>query len=108
MPAANPIQPYTYQTGSGAINNNDFDKKGHPGKFLLSVPATGSTVWFTGSNYGASALLPYTSATGTASLSGGGTIDISKLAVGVICELSIMSITGGANFYVLYRNQLIR
>lgn len=100
---ANPVQPYDYP----APVVNDFYRLGHPGKFHISIFPTASLV-LTGSNYGAGALLPITGAAGTASLSGGGTIDISKLATGFIHELSIESVENPSNVYVLIRNQVVR
>ena len=103
MADSNPIQPYNY----GSSQANDFDRKGHPGKWLKSVTVSG-TVWFTGSNYGAGAIIPYGSAAGTAYLSSGGAINIIYLAKTQIHELSIERIEGGADCYVLFRNQLVR
>ena len=103
MPGVNEIHPYNFP----ASQANDFEKKGHPGKWLKSVSASG-TMWFTGSNYGAGAIIPYSSAAGTAYLSGGGTIDISKLAKGYIHELSIEHVESAADSYILIRNQMIR
>ena len=99
----NEVHPYNF----GSSQANDFDKKGHPGKWLKSISVSG-TVWFTGSNYGAGAIITYGSAAGSASLSGGGVIDLSKLAKGYVHELSIEKIDGGADSYVLIRNQVIR
>lgn len=101
--SVNEIHPYNFPTSSV----NDFERKGHPGKWLKSIAVTG-TVWFTGSNYGAGAILPHTGAAGTAYLSGGGTVDVSLLAKTYIHELSIEHIEGGADCYVLIRNQVIR
>lgn len=103
MADANPIQPYNY----GSSQANDFERKGHPGKWLKSVTVSG-TVWFTGSNYGAGAIIPYSSAAGTAYLSGGGSINIGNLAKTYIHELSIEHIEGGSDCYVLFRNQIVR
>jgi hypothetical protein len=103
MPDINEIHPYNFPSSQA----NEFERKGHPGKWLKSIAVSG-TVWFTGSNYGAGAVIPYGSAAGTAYLSGGGTIDLSKLAKTYIHELSIERIESGADCYVLIRNQMIR
>ena len=103
MPTFNEVHPYNFPTSSAS----EFERKGHPGKWLKSIAVSG-TVWFTGSNYGAGAIVAHTSAAGTAYLSGGGTIDISKLSKGYIHELSIEHIESGADSYVLIRNQMIR
>lgn len=101
-----PIQPYDYPTPT-VETYSDFNRLGHPGKFFKSIVGTGS-LYFTGSNYGAGAILPMTGATGTAFLSGGGTIDMSKLAVGYIHELSVEHIESAANVMILIRNQAVR
>jgi hypothetical protein len=103
MSIPNGVQPYDYP----ASQANDFERLGHPGKFKESILVSG-TVWFTGSNYGVGAIMPFGSAAGTAHLSDGGSIDISKLAKGYIHELSVSHITGGADVYALLRNQVIR
>ena len=103
MPDVNEIHPYNFP----ASQANDFERKGHPGKWLKTITVSG-TVWFTGSNYGAGAVIPYGSAAGTAYLSGWGTIDLSKLAKTYIHEFSIERIESGADCYVLIRNQMIR
>lgn len=101
--SANPIQPNNYPTSSAS----QFERLGHPGKWLKSIAVSG-TVWFTGSNYGAGAIIPYSSAAGTAYLTGGGSINIGNLAKTYIHELSIERIESGADCYVLIRNQVIR
>ena len=100
---ADAIHPYNYPPSEA----NDFERKGHPGKWLKSISVSG-TQYFTGSNYGAGAIIPYGSAAGTVYLSNGGSIDISKLAKGYIHELSIEHVENAADSYVLIRNQVIR
>jgi hypothetical protein len=101
--SVNEVHPYNFP----ASKANEFERKGHPGKWLKSIPVSGS-IWFTGSNYGAGAIIPYGSAAGTAYLTGGGTIDIGHLPKTMLTELSIEHIQGGADSYVLIRNQVIR
>lgn len=103
MPTYNERQPYNFPTSSAS----DFDRKGHPGKWKKTVLVSGTT-WFTGSNYGVGAIMPYGSAAGTAYLTDGGSLDISKLAKGQIHELSVSYIDSGADVYALFRNQVIR
>jgi len=103
MPTYNEVHPYNFP----ASQANDFDRKGHPGKWLKSIAVSG-TVWFTGSNYGAGAIIPYSSAAGTVYLTGGGSINISNLPKTYVTELSIERIESGADCYVLIRNQMIR
>lgn len=103
MPTFNEVHPYNFPTSSAS----EFERKGHPGKWLKTITVSG-TVWFTGSNYGAGAIIPFSSAAGTAYLSGGGSINIGNLAKTYMHELSIERIEGGADCYVLIRNQMIR
>lgn len=103
MPTFNEVHPYNFPTSSAS----EFERKGHPGKWLKSIAVSG-TVWFTGSNYGAGAIIPYSSAAGTAYLTGGGTINIGNLSKTTLTELSIERIESGADCYVLIRNQMIR
>lgn len=105
MADANPIQPYDY----GSSQANEFERKGHPGKWLKSIAVEGTvTVWFTGSNYGAGAIIPHNSAAGTVYLTGGGSIEIGNLPKTELTELSIERIEGGDDCYVLIRNQMVR
>ena len=103
MANANTIQSYDFP----ASQASEFDRKGHPGKWKKSLSLSG-TVWFTGSYYGVGAVLPVTSAAGTAYLTEGGTIDLSKLIVGHIHELSVEHVEGASNVHALFRNQVIR
>jgi hypothetical protein len=104
--SANPVQPYDYPAPT-VQTNNDFNRKGHPGKFYKSISVSGSA-FFTGSNYGAGAILPMSGSIGTAFLSGGGSIDMSKLTAGYIHELSVASVSGANNVIILIRNQAVR
>lgn len=102
----NQTHPYDYP----ASQANDFERKGHPGKWLKSIAVTG-TVWFTGSNYGAGGILVPDGTTGTASLSLGGDIPLGSIASNspTIHELSLKSVTiDNGTAYVFIRNQAIR
>ena len=103
---ANAIHPYNYPPSEA----NEFERKGHPGKWLKSISVTGSaSIEFTGSNYGAGAILTTNqSATGTIYLSEGGTVTVASLTHGHIHELSIKKIESGDHCLVLIRNQMIR
>lgn len=103
MPITNETHPYDYPTSTAS----DFKRLGHPGKWKKSALVTGDAV-FTGVLYGVGGILPFSGASGTAYLSDGGSIDISKLATGHIHELSVAAIDDGNNVYVLFRNQVIR
>ena len=101
--SVNEVHPYNFP----ASQANEFERKGHPGKWLKTITVSG-TVWFTGSNYGAGAIIPFSSAAGTAYLTGGGSINIGNLAKTYIHELSIERIESGADCYVLIPNQIIK
>lgn len=102
------IHPYNYP----ASEANDFERKGHPGKFLKSVTcASGTTTYFTGSNFGAGGIIVPTSTTGTASLSKGGDIPLAVFAGSQrIIELSILSIKVDSNgpVYALIKNPIVK
>ena len=102
----NEINPYSYP--ASAVS--DFERLGHPGKWLKSIAVTGTT-WFTGSNFGAGGIIVPSGTTGTASLSLGGVIPLSVIASNspVIQELSLSSVkVDSGTVYVLIRNQMIR
>ena len=101
--SVNEVHPYNLP----ASQANEFERKGQPGKWLKTMTVSG-TGWFTSSNYGAGAIIPFSSAAGTAYLTGGGSINIGNLAKTYIHELSIERIESGADCYVLIRNQMIR
>jgi hypothetical protein len=104
--SANEIQPNRY----GSDARNEFERKGHPGKFLQSITCTTGTTNFTSSNFGVGGVIVPAGTVGTASLSNGGTLPLSTLtgSIGIV-ELSLSSVkveTG--TVYALIRNQLIR
>jgi hypothetical protein len=101
------IQPQEYHQRQTGGSPNDFVRLGHPGKFHKVIAPTG-TAYFTGSNFGAGAVITFGSAAGTAYLSNGGSINLAVLAKGHIHELSIDYVTGAADVYVLIRNQAVR
>jgi len=103
------VQPYDYP----ASQANEFERKGHPGKFLQSIAcSSGTTTIFTGSYFGVGGLIVPNGCTGTASLSLGGDISLGSLSTSspVIHELSLFSlkVDGGGPVYALVRNQLVR
>lgn len=103
-----PIQPYDYP----ANQSDEFERKGHPGKFLQSITCTsGTTTIFTGSNYGVGGIIVPNGCTGTASLSLGGEISLGNLSTSspVIHEFSVRSLkVDSGTVYALIRNQIIR
>lgn len=101
------IQPYNYP----ASQADDFERLGHPGKFLKSITCTAGTTIFTSSYFGVGGLIVPNGTTGTASFSLGGTIPLGALASNspVIHELSLGSIkVDSGTVYALIRNQVIR
>lgn len=107
MPDTTGIQPYNYPTSQA----NDFERNGHPGKFLKSITCPTGTTTFTGSNYGVGGLIVPNGVTGTASLSLGGDIPLGSLGSSspTIFELSLRSVkVDSGTVYALIRNQVIR
>lgn len=105
--AVNEIHPYNFP----ASNVNDFERLGHPGKFIQSIACGIGTTTFTGSNFGVGGIIVPNGTTGTASLSLGGNIPLGSIASNspVIHELSLSSVkVDGGTVYVLIRNQMIR
>jgi len=98
--------PYTYNATSSKYN--PFEVLGHPGRYTSVLTVKNTTVNFTGSNYGYGAVIVgESSAAGTISLSGGGSINIAHLTVGTIYELSPSKVveSGNKSVYVLKRQQ---
>ena len=104
---AGPLYPYNYRK---LANSNIWDDYrvnqtvlGNAGKWSKSVSVSSATVDFTGSNYGAGAIMLTAATNGTASLTGGGTIDLSKLSADTIYEFSVSSVKEDSNnvVYVL-------
>lgn len=107
MPDANPIQPYNYLT----TIPSDFERYGHPGKYLKSITCTSGVTNFTGSNYGVGGIIVTNGTTGTASFSYGGSIPLATLSAsnGTIFECSLSSVKVDTGIvYALIRNQIIR
>jgi hypothetical protein len=104
--SANEIQPYNY----GPDVRNEFERKGHPGKFLQSITCGSGVTNFTSSNFGVGGVIVPAGTVGTASLSNGGSIPLSTLtgSIGIV-ELSLSSVKVDTGVvYALIRNQLIR
>lgn len=101
------VHPYDYP----ASQADDFERKGHPGRFLRSITCGTGTTFFTGSNFGAGGIIVPSGTTGTASLSLGGTIPLAILSGGSsrIYDLSLSSVkVDSGTVYVLLRNHLVR
>jgi hypothetical protein len=104
----NEINNYNFPSSQA----NDFERNGHPGKFLQSITCSnGTTTYFTGSNFGVGGLIVPASTTGTASLSKGGDIPLAVLAGSLrIQELSVLSVKVDSNgpVYALVRNPIAK
>jgi hypothetical protein len=106
--SANEIQPYNY----GSDVRNEFERKGHPGKYYKVITCTSGTTNFTGSNFGLGGILVCTGTTGTAFFSDGGSIPLAALSSSNATttyefSLSSVNVTAGT-VYALIRNQIIR
>ena len=91
-----------------ATEQNQFQRLGHPGRYYEVQTVQNGTTNFTGSNYGYGAIIVgQSSAAGTITLSGGGTVNIAHLTVGTIYEMSPSKIVESGNkaVYVLKRQQ---
>jgi len=98
--------PYLMPTGSQPVDQ--FSKFGHPGKYWAVQTVKNTTVDFTGSNFGYGAIVVgESSAAGTISVSGGGTVNIAHLTVGTVYEISPSKIveSGNKSVYVFKRQQ---
>lgn len=107
MADPNAIHPYNYGTNQA----NEFERKGHPGRYIQSITCGVGTTWFTGSNFGMGAFIVPTGSVGTASLSNGGDIPLGVLAQGGIrvYEISLSSVKVDSGIvYALIRNQNVR
>ncbi len=105
--SVNEIHPHNFP----ASQASEFERKGHPGKFLKSISCvSGSTTHFTGSNYGVGGLIVASGSTGTASLSAGGDIPLVIFAGSQrIIDLSLSSVkVDSGTVYALIKNQLVR
>lgn len=99
-----------HQYNFPASQANDFERKGHPGKFLRSISCGTGTTYFTGSDYGAGGIIVPSASDGTVYLSAGGSIPMTTL-VGAqrIFEFSISSVTvTSGTVYVLIKNQITK
>jgi hypothetical protein len=94
--------PYTYT----APASSQFERLGHPGKYITAYQYTGAQVDFTGSNYGYGAVMVVAANGATASLSNGGVLNLGDLNVKNVYDFSISKITGGsASSVYLFKRQ---
>lgn len=104
--SVNEIHPYNFPSSQA----NDFERKGHPGKFLQSVTCGVGTTTFTGSNYGQGGLIVPGGASGTIYFSKGGSIPLSSLSGSQrIFEVSLSSVTvDTGTVYALIKNPIVK
>jgi hypothetical protein len=105
--SVNEVHPYNFP----ASQANDFERNGHPGRFLQSITCGIGITTFTGSNFGAGGIIVPNGTSGTASLSLGGEIPLAAIGSSSpsIHELSLKSVkVDSGTVYVLIRNQMVR
>ncbi len=102
--SVNEVHPYNFP----ASQASEFERKGHPGKFLKSIACGTGVTDFTGSNFGVGGVVVPSGATGTLYLSAGGSIPLTVLAGAQrIFEFSVSSVdVGSGTVYALIKNQL--
>lgn len=84
---------------------SQFERLGHPGRYIKSLNYTSGQLDLTGSNYGYGAIMVVTAGGATASLSNGGQVALGDLTTKTIYDLSIARISGGTGsvIYVFKR-----
>lgn len=113
MANGNGVHPSEY-SGTASMYRDEFERMGHPGKYHRCITVvSGQTVDFTGSNYGAAAIIIGNTASGSIQLSGTGSLNIAQLshASPLMFDLSIrqVTVTGTDKYvHVLIRNSAVR
>ena len=98
--------PGPYNESTSQLGQSQFNRLGHPGKFTSVQTVNNATVNFTGSNYGYGALMVGESgATGTLTLSDGGTINIAHLPHEVLFEFSVAKVACNAKAVYVFKRQ---
>jgi hypothetical protein len=84
---------------------SQFERLGHPGKYITAYQYSAGQVDFTGSNYGYGSIMVVTAGGATASLSNGGTVNLGDLTAKDVYDFSVKQISGGsgASVYVFKR-----
>ena len=100
----------SYWSGNAYTSSNaavQFARLGHPGRYTSVQTVNNTTVNFTGSNYGYGALMVgEDGATGTLTLTGGGSINIAHLPHEVLFEFSVATVSvNDKEVYVFKRQQ---
>ena len=85
---------------------SDVQKKGYPGTDISASAVADGMTAYTGSNYGASAVIVKTHGSAVFHLASGGTIPAANLTAGIVYDLSISKITAAssATIYVLTKH----
>lgn len=85
---------------------SDFQKKGYPGKYISVTEVADGMTAYTGSNYGASAVIVKTHGSAVFHLADGGQIPAANLTAGVVYDFSISKITAASSavIYVLKKH----
>jgi hypothetical protein len=96
--------------GLDTKHRDDFERLGHPGKWRRSVSCSTGTTVFTGSLFGAGAIIVPTGSAGTVYLSDGGSIPLAALGSnGQIHEMSVEEVNVSSGVvYVMLRNMSVR
>ncbi len=91
---------------TSSIGTIQFERMGHPGRYTSVQTVNNQTVAFTGSNYGYGALMVgEDGATGTLTLSDGGTINIAHLPHEVLFEFSVKKVACNAKAIYVFKRQ---
>ena len=99
--------PGPYNPSTSQLDQSQFSRLGHPGRYYASVAVADGQTDYTGSNYGYGAVIVKTHGSAIFHLSDGGTIPAANLTAGVIYELSVSKITAASSaaIYILKRQQ---
>ena len=90
---------------TGSNSNVQFERQGHPGKYIAAATVADGQTDYTGSNFGYGAVIVKTHGSAIFHLTDGGTIAATNLSAGVVYDLSLAKITAAssATIYVLKR-----
>ena len=89
---------YELPASNDTTGSREIRLTGHPGKYTTATSVKNTTVAFTGSMQGYGAVVVgESSAAGTITLTGGGSVNIAHLTVGVVYELSPSVIVESGN-----------
>ena len=85
----------------------DFERMGHPGKYISAATVADGQTDYTGSNYGYGSVIVKTHGSAVFHLSDGGSVAAENLTAGVVYDLSLAKITAASSavIYVMKRQQ---